>query len=138
MVTDLLLALALAWHPLHVSSAVVTVPVGSERGTLNIRVFAEDFPPGRDRQAIARYLEQRLQLSHDRKRLILTLERERLEGDAQILNLSFPNPGSCRGVVVWNAILTERFADQVNMVQISCGTTVRHLVFSPGEGPKRL
>lgn len=138
MVNDLLLAVAFAWHPLHASSAVVVIPAGSERGTLSLRVFAEDFPPGRDRQAIGRYLEQRLHLSHEGQQVILTLERERVEGEAQILNLSFPNPGSCRGVGVWNAILTERFADQVNMVQISCGTTTRHLVFSRGEGPKRL
>ena len=105
---------------------------------MSLRVFADDFPPGRDRQAIARYLEQRLHLSHEQERLILTLERDRVEGDAQILELSFPTPGTCRGVRVWNAILTERFEDQVNLVQIRCGTSVKHLVFSPGEGPKRL
>ena len=138
MVSDLLLAVALAWHPLHASSAVVVVPAGSERGTVSLRVFAEDFPPGRDRRAIARYLEQRLHLSRDRQRLILTLEQERMEGDAQILELSFPTPGTCRGVSVWNAVLVERFADQVNLVQVRCGTSVKHLVFGPGEGPKRL
>ena len=138
MVNDLLLALALAWHPLHASSAVIVIPSGSQRGTLSLRVFAEDFPPGRDRSAIARYLNQRVHISRDRQRLALTLEQVRIEGDTQILELSFAAPGSCRGVSVWNTVLAEKFEDQVNLVQIRCGTSAKHLVFSPGEGPKRL
>jgi hypothetical protein len=138
MVTVALLAVSLAWHPLHASSAVILIPRGAGRGTISLRVFAEDFPPGRDRQAIARYVGRHFHLSQNRQELTLMLDSVRVEGDAQILRFSFAAPKGCKAITVWNAILTERFNDQVNLVQVRCGSAVKHLVFSAGEGPKRL
>jgi hypothetical protein len=138
MVIVALLGMTLAWHPLHASSATIVITPGSARGTVSIRVFADDFPPGRDSVRIVRYLRERFSLMQDRKPITLTYEGHRLEGDTQTLELSLAGPTHCSNLEVWHGLLADRFPDQVNLVRVRCGGRMGHLIFSAGEGPKRL
>lgn len=133
-----LLALLGVRHPIHSSSASLTLsPAG--RVELVLRVFADDFPPGRTPAAIERYLSERFDLS-DRsgKRLVLRLDSVRAEGPVLALALTAAAPQGLAGARVWHGVLGERFRDQVNILQARYGGRSVSLLFTASDGPKRL
>lgn len=138
MIPSVLLAGLAAWHPLHASSATVTFDRGGA-GRVTIRAFADDMPEAVDSVHASAYLATRfLMTGADGRRIPLVLTRVRTDRDAVVFDLRAATPARCEGARVWNGVLMERFADQVNLVQAQCGTRRRHLVFSAGEGSKPL
>ena len=136
-----LAASAPAPHPIHSSSALLTIAPDGRHATLSIRVFAEDFPPGIRADQIVPYLAERFRISSPSSRAISRrLERTEVTGPVQVVELSLEAPGGLEGATLWHGVLMERFSDQVNLVQVRRGTggRITMLLFSPGDGPKPL
>lgn len=125
-------------HPIHSSSASLTLsPSGSV--AIVLRVFADDFPPGRTPAAIERYLTQRFGM-YDRSgaRLVPRLDSVRVEGPVLAITLTAPAPRGLVGARVWHGVLGERFRDQVNLLQARYGGRSVSLFFTASDGPKPL
>lgn len=139
MVRLLALGTLLAWHPLHSSAAQVELPPAGGPAEVTVRVFAEDFPPGQDSTAAARYLTSRFRIvDRNRQAVPLTLRSMRREGVLLILSVTMTLPAGWSGGSIWHGVLAERFDDQVNLVQVRRGTRNTTLLFSRGDGPKPL
>ena len=131
-----LLALIGSAHPIHSSSAVIAQgPGGTAR--IVLRVFGDDFPPGRDSAAASRYLAARFRLLDREGRSVpLRLESVRADGVVLLLELNAALPEGLTGARVWHGVLAERFDDQVNLVQAHYAGRAVTLLFSAGDGPK--
>lgn len=129
----LLLAVALAAHPIHTTSATLDLAAATGEARLVIRAFVEDFPPGADSAGAARYLAARLVFRAPGGRTLpATLRRLAVAGGVLTLEVGVAAPDSWRGVTLSNQLLCERFADQVNVVQDRRGGRARTLLFTPG------
>lgn len=127
------LVLALAFHPIHTTSA--TMVTGPAEAQIVVRAFVEDFPPGTDSAGAARYLAGRLTLmAADGHRLPLELVRLEVAGGVITLMAVVRHAGPWAGVRIGNQLLCERFDDQVNMLRIRQGSASQTLLFTPG-GP---
>jgi len=127
-----------SWHPLHASSAVVDI-VPDGNGSVTIRAFADEIGWARDSVKAAEYLGSRfLLMGADGRRIPLVLVSVREDRDALEFVLRVAAPARCEGLRLWNGVLAERYADQVNLVQFRCGGRSRQLIFSAGEGSKAL
>jgi hypothetical protein len=133
----LLLALIGVAHPIHSSSAAITQAPGAATASIVLRVFGDDFPPGRDPGAIARYLAARFRLLDRQGRSVpLRLDGTRFDGTVLLLELSASMPEGLAGARVWHGVLAERFEDQVNIVQARYAGRAVSLLFTAGDGPK--
>jgi hypothetical protein len=120
----------------------VADPGGEVR--VSIRVYADDlrgaattgpmFPPD---SAFARYVRGRFALRDraDRPVLLRWSGLDRRE-DAVVIRLEGALPGGLPGARVANLLLTERFHDQVNVVQVTWPAGSATLLFTPGDGGK--
>lgn len=134
-----LIALLSSRHPIHSSSAVVSVPAGAARAAIVLRVFADDFPPGVSRGPIERYLADRFHLLDARGAVIpLRLDGVATEGVVLVLTMSAPAADGLSGGRVWHGVLAEKFSDQVNLVRVQRGDRSTSLLFISGDGPKPL
>jgi len=134
-----LTTLLLGRHPIHSSAASLTLSPDGHTAALVLRVFADDFPPGRVPGAIDRYLAERFRLlDASGQSLRLCLEAVRQEGLVLQLRLHAAVAGGLRGVRVWHGVLAERFSDQVNIVQARYDGRTVSLLFTASDGPKRL
>jgi len=137
------LLLGLPAHPLHTSiTEIVADPGGQVR--VSIRVYADDLrgavtdgatlPPD---SAFSRYVRSRFALRDraDRPVLLRWSGLDRRE-DAVVIQLEGALPGGLPGARVANVLLTERFHDQVNVVQASWPGGSATLLFTPGDGGK--
>ena len=128
-----------ARHPIHVSSAVITFREPARSVGVVLKAFEDDFPPGTDSAAAARYLTERFHLlDGGGRRLPLLLLSSRREGPALILTLESTIPIEPRGARVWHGVLLERFGDQVNVVHARYGRRSATLVFTARDGPRAL
>lgn len=135
----LLLALIGTTHPIHSSSAILELDPGGRLVRVTIRVFAEDFPPGLRPEAIDEYLGQRFTLADNALAAMpLQLKRVRSEGAVLVLDLTAPAPRGLTGTRVWHGVLSERFSDQVNIVQARHAGRSTSLLFTATDGPKAL
>jgi len=135
----LLLALAGARHPIHASSAVITVPPGAAVAEIVLRAFADDFPPGIEPARITRYLADRFRIT-DRagRRVPLRVESARVDGPAVVTVLTAAIPAGLAGARIWHSVLAERFPDQVNIVRAHYGGRVASLLFTVSDSAKSL
>jgi len=133
VVTTFLIAL-LALHPLHASTALVDLAAGS--ASITIRAFADELPWTGDSAGVASYLESRFLVIASGRRIPARFISARGEGDAIVFQLRLDESPPCDGLRIWNGVLADRFADQVNLVQVRCGSRSRQLVFSAGDGAK--
>lgn len=134
-----LLTLLAARHPIHSSAASLTLAADGHTAAVVLRVFADDFPPGRARDAIGRYLAARFRIADAAgQALPLTLESIEPEGVVLELRLRVEVSRGLSGVRVWHGVLAERFADQVNIVQAHYGGRTVSLLFTASDGPKPL
>lgn len=125
------LALALAFHPIHTTSA--TMVIGGAEAHISIRAFVEDFPPGADSAGAARYLAARFTLTGpDGRRLPVSLGHLEAVGGVVTLALVVRHEGPWTGVRIGNQLLCERFEDQVNVVQVRGDKGTQTLLFTPG------
>ena len=133
MVTPLLVAV-LALHPLHASTALVDLTAGS--ASITIRAFADELPWAEDSARIVSYLEARFLVLSGGRRIPARFVSARDDGDAIVFLLRLEESPPCDAMKIWNGVLAERYADQVNLVQVRCGSRSRQLVFSAGDGAK--
>lgn len=156
MSAKLVAMVGLVWsmsaHPIHSTLTVVThAPDGSVKAM--IRVFADDWSDAVGQKhdgyvvsldtgfavKTAAYLERRFVLSgKDGRRIRLAWCGVKQTGEVLWLCVGARSVGTLRGATVSNAILLERFSDQVNIVQVSYDGRRQSLLFTRAEAPKRL
>ena len=137
-------------HPLHTTLTQLAYDASARVLNVTVRVFADDFgaavmgrrvaaefvPPD---SAMMRYVGGRFALHGPRGESIpLRWCGMRREGEAMFLCLRAGGQPSPAGARMRNALLTEVFADQVNIVQASYGGAKRTLLFTPRDGMKPL
>ena len=159
MIERALAVLATAWlggsgaHPLHSSVAQLTWDPATRVVQVTLRVFLDDFasvvtrgvaatggavvvPPD---SAMQRYVGARFTLADRGGRAVaLRWCGARREGEVLLLCLRGAAPTSPAGGRVRHALLTEVFADQVNVVQARYDGRRETLLFTPGDGAKAL
>jgi hypothetical protein len=123
-----------ARHPTHASSAELTC--GGDSVHVTIRMFADD---ASEAGPIRAQVLPRFSLA-DRRGAAIELGWMGAEpaGDVVIVRLGGRAPLGLAGATVANQILTDRFADQVNVVRAACAGRPATLVFTRGDGPKGL
>lgn len=129
-------------HPMHTSVTELAHDPARRALKISVRAFADDFGaavPGADDSTAARYLRGRLVLLDRAGRVVpLRFEGAAREGDVVRLGLVADAPAGPAGMRVRNALLCERFHDQVNLVRASYGGRTITLLFTAGDGPKAL
>ncbi len=112
-----------------------------------IRLFADDIrgvvgarsgqkPTG---AALRSYLTDRF-VVHDRSgaHIALAWDDGLIHGDVLTVRSRTRVAGGLAGARVMNRVLTEQFADQVNVVRATYGGRSATLIFTRGDGPKAL
>ena len=142
-----------AAHPIHASFAEVTYDRGARVVRVSLRVFADDFlaevvrrtgaTPGVDGSppaaAVLRYVASRFTVVTSRgAALAFRACGVRRAGAQLFVCLEADAPAPPAGARVRSAVLSDVFADQVNVVQVAVDATRRTLLFSPGDGAKAL
>jgi hypothetical protein len=138
-------------HPLHTTLTQLSYDASTRVLNVSVRVFADDFsaavmpgsradtvviPPD---SAMLRYVSGRFALQRPGGGPIpLRWCGMRRDGEALFLCLRATAQPSPAGARMRNALLSERFADQVNIVQVSYGGARRTLLFTPRDGMKSL
>ena len=138
-------------HPLHTTLTQLSYDASTRTLSVSVRVFADDFTDAvmeRGRavghgapsdSAALRYVTGRLALQRaGRGPIALRWCGMRRDGEALFLCLRATDQPSPAGARMRNALLSERFADQVNIVQASYGGARRTLLFTPRDGMKPL
>jgi hypothetical protein len=140
-------------HPLHTSFAEVAYDAATRTVTVSLRVFADDFgadvarrtgaAPGAGGvpadEAVYRYLAARFTVVTARgEALPFRGCGARRAGVQLFVCLRAPAAAPPAGARVRSAILSETFADQVNIVQASLGGRRQTLLFTRGDGAKSL
>jgi len=146
------LAAAAAAHPLHMSVAEVGYDPAARSVVVSLRVFADDFsaevarrtgaPLGADGvppdDAMFRYVAARFTVVTARgEAMAFRWCGARRSGMQLLVCLRAPAPPPA-GARVRSAILSEAFADQVNVVRADHGGRRRTLLFTRGDGAKPL
>jgi hypothetical protein len=140
-------------HVLHTSLAQLTHDPAHGELTVALRVFADDFTatvaattrraitpgaPAAD-SAMARYATTRFTLVEPSGRPVrLAWCGVRLAGDVLLICLRGATAAPPAGATLRNAILMERFADQVNIVQTTTAGSRHTTLFRRGSETKRL
>jgi len=133
-------ALALATrHPIHSSAAVITLSPGCVMASIVLRAFADDFPPGTSPGAIERYLAGRFRLTdQEGKPVPLRVDSVRVDGLVVVTTLTASTPRGLSGYRIWHGVLSERFTDQVNVLQARYGGRSVSLLFTASDSAKPL
>jgi hypothetical protein len=121
-------------HPMHTSSAELMYERDSVR--VAIRVFADDIAAV---GAVRPYLGERFGIV-DRRGQAVRLEwaGSEVAGDVLTVRMRGRVAGGLSGAEVSNRVLTDRFADQVNVVRAAYDRRAVTLIFTRGDGPKAL
>jgi hypothetical protein len=140
-------------HPLHTSFAEVAWDPATRSVTVSLRVFADDFGADVARRtgapagtggvpaddAVFRYVAARFAVVTARgETLPFRWCGARRAGVQLFVCLRAPAAAPPAGARVRSAILSETFADQVNIVQASLGGRRQTLLFTRGDGLKAL
>ncbi len=125
-------------HPLHSSSASLR-DAGGGRVTLSVRIFSDDLAaaaPGGD-SAIAAYVRQHVRLTTGRGQTIpLEVTTIAIDGDLTQVTAHGVVAGGLAGLQVQQAVLWERYPDQVNLLRVSIGRRSTTMVFANGDPPR--
>lgn len=135
-------------HPIHTTLTQVGYDPAARSFTLAVRVFADDFGTALQRSrgagvpfdaAAFAYARQTLTLAGpDGRALPLRWCGARREGEVVWLCLRAPAPRGPAGVSIRNRMHFELFDDQVNIVQATLDGRKRSVLFTRGDGLKRL
>lgn len=138
-------------HPIHTTLAELSYDPSARLLNVSLRVFADDFAaavqPRRARgldamppdSAMLRYVTERFfVIVPGAGRMAMRWCGARREGDVLFLCLRATAQRSPAGARVSNTLLTEVFADQVNIVQASYDGRRRTVLFTPRDGVKSL
>ena len=152
MVAALLLAATLATgpsgriaaHPLHTTMAEVTIDRARNTVRVVVRVFADDFgsalsAAGRagtwDARA-AGYVARAISVADEARRPLAMRDcGTRRQGDLLWL-CAETNLAPTHKLSLRDRMLCELFADQINVVRVTDGATVRSLLFTRGDAEK--
>ena len=89
--------------------------------------------------ALVPYLEERFGLEDGRGRpVVLRCDGAARDGDVMVIRLRGRVSAGLAGGRVRNGVLTDRFADQVNVVRAVYDGRTATLIFTRGDGPKAL
>jgi hypothetical protein len=124
-------------HPLHTTLTDVVVTSGSVRAT--VRLFADDLAAAMGKRGgdpdVASYVESRL-VFLDGGRAV-SRRGCGVKRTSELLWVCVE--GTVSGTLsVQNTLLTEKFKDQINIVQATRGAEKQSVVFTKGDGTKRL
>jgi hypothetical protein len=139
-----------AAHPLHTTLTELTYDVRTQEVLITVRVFADDLAAdlaaghgADDGEAsdattlthVAASLGLADRAGHP---LVLRWRGARRTGDLRWLYLAASAPGGLAGLQVTNRLLVALYPDQVNIVQAVDGGRRSSLLFTRGDGTKRL
>ena len=136
---------AAAAHPLHTTLTELTEDRSRGVARAVVRVFAEDFASASSRAArgaaadvaAMAYLRSTLAFEDRTGRsLPLTSCGTRRTGDLLWVCVEVAAPGGLSSLRIRNAVLTDLFADQVNVVQGTVNGARRSLLFTRGDRSK--
>lgn len=148
-----LAARAASAHPLHTTLTEISVDAARHTVRAVIRVFGDDIgaalshrtgrrPIARvvadDSQAAAYVFSQFSFVDHASHVMPPRSCGVKRSGDLLWVCLEADLSGDPRGVSVRDAVLCEVFSDQVNIVQVAGGREATSILFTRGDGPKRL
>ena len=139
-------------HPLHTTMTELSYTPANHRVQVSIRVFADDFSeaiarrpppqaaPGKtSSHPVLSYLEASfLVTGADGQRVRLQWCGEKRTADVVWLCLQGTAPAGLRGGSVRNTLMFDLFEDQVNIVQATYDGRKQSLLFTRGDGAKRL
>ena len=136
----LLLGLVMPSHPLHSSSATLS-ELGNGRVALSVRNFTDDLnavAPGGD-SAVAAYVRQHVRLTTGTGEPIpLEVTTIAVDGDLTQVMARTTVPGRFTGLRVQQAVLWERYHDQVNLLRASIDGRSTTMVFANGDPPREV
>jgi hypothetical protein len=141
----LLASVLLLVHPLHTSVTEISYDAGTGTAMIRIRVFADDLGAaltshgGLVDSVMSGYVRGAFTIS-DRSGRSLPIRWIGAEtsGDVVLLYLAVRAPDGLAQARLRNALLSERFADQVNIVRVLRGGRAITLLFTRGEPAKAL
>jgi hypothetical protein len=136
-VVILAIVAALVAHPIHttMTELVVDRARGSVRAT--VRGFQDDLGAAAGTNGVEKYVAARLRLIGAGGLPIGVREcGTRRAGDVVWVCVEATYRGDPAGLKVANSLLCDRFADQVNIVQVEVDGSRRSLVFTKGDGNK--
>jgi hypothetical protein len=135
----LLLALALSAHPLHTTMTELTEDRAHGTVRATIRVFADDFAKARGQRPEFAYVTSSFSFT-DRsgRQLALRSCGTRSTGELLWICVEAISSAGLSALKVRNAMLSDLFDDQVNVVQGTVAGARRSLLFTKGDRPKPL
>ena len=137
-------------HPLHTTLTQLSYDASTQVLNVSVRVFTDDFSAAvmpRERSAtvvvppdsaMMRYVSGRFTVVGARGPVPLRWCGMRHDGEVLFLCLRATAQPSPAGARMRNALLSEVFSDQVNIVQASYGGARRTLLFTPRDEMKAL
>lgn len=136
-------------HPLHNSLAQLTVDARTGAVSVSLRVFADDFTaaarnwsmkePMRSKSAAFDYARASIVIRESGGRIVpLSSCGEKRSGDLMFVCLAGRISPNSSVSAVLSRVLTEKFDDQVNIVRASYSGRRVSLLFTAGDGEKRL
>jgi hypothetical protein len=126
-------------HPLHTTLARLAHDAGRGEVRVTVRVFTDDLGAAAAPAEALAYTSARFAVAGaDGRRIVLAGCGVRRREDATLVCLRGRAPAGLAGARVRNAMLFERFTDQVNVVQAEYGGRSQALLFTRGDGAKRL
>ena len=125
-------------HPLHTTLTEIAVTPNALRAT--VRIFADDIAQAIGRRGsdadIETYVASSVRFFDEHNRPLVARGCG-IQRSGELVWVCIQT-ASVTGISVRNTLLCEHFKDQINIVQIATGGTKRGLVFTRGDGPKRL
>lgn len=135
-------------HPLHTSVASITETAAGEF-TVSLRVFVDDFLRHTGGAEPRDGVVPDVRILNYLMRTFVIIDRSghgvplkwcgsKREADLLLLCLSGRVSGGIGGAIVRYSILTDLFADQVNILQVSAKSRSQTLLFTPAEKTRRI
>ncbi len=144
LATWVVMTVAVTAHPLHTTHT--TIAADANRVTIEIRAFTDDLHTAMAAgarttgdSAIAQYVRRRVTLTDAAGRPVpLQWDSAVPDGDMTRIRVHATAIGSMPGLRLCQAMQTEIFSDQVNVVLIQLPAKRVTVLFTPGDGFRRI
>ncbi len=129
---------AMLMHPLHTTMTELTVDRASHTVRATVRVFADDFArASRAAPSADAYVAKALRLM-DGGGAAIALHGCGTRQSGDLLWVCVEGTTRATSLQIANSLLCDLFDDQVNIVQVVRGTERRSLLFTRGDGAKKI